>query len=66
MEFLRHRRAADHAAAFQHSHLQAGARQIEGADEPVMARAYDQDITMFGQDDPPKLPARRIIGDGGI
>ena len=49
MEFLCHRRAAHQAAAFQHRHAQAGARQIEGANQPVMAGADDQHICILGR-----------------
>ena len=41
MKFLGHRGAADHAAALAHRNTHAGARQVEGADESVMAAADD-------------------------
>ena len=44
MEFLRHRRAADNAAALEHGHLHARAREIERAHEAVMAAADDDDV----------------------
>ena len=44
MEFLGHRRAADHLAALDHLHAQAGHRQIGRAGEAVMARADDDDV----------------------
>ena len=44
MEFLRHRGAADHLAALDHLHAQAGHRQIGRAGEAVMARADDDDV----------------------
>ena len=44
MEFLRHRGAADHLAALDHLHAQAGHRQIGRAGEAVMARSDDDDV----------------------
>ena len=44
MEFLRHRRAADHLAALDHLHAQAGHREIGRAGEAVMPRADDDDV----------------------
>ena len=46
MEFLRHRRPANHSAAFQHDDLQTCSRQIGGADEPVMATADNDRIAV--------------------
>ncbi len=42
MELLGDRRAADDAAAFEHEHLEAGLREVRGADKAVVAGA-DQD-----------------------
>ena len=46
MELLGHRRAADDAAPLQHRDLQAGAGEIEGADEAVVAAADDDDVPL--------------------
>src|SRR3546814_9170418 len=47
MKLLGHRRAAHHIAAFEDAHLEASARQIEGADEAVVAAADDYGIVRF-------------------
>ena len=44
VELLGDRRAADDAAPLQHPHLVAGPRQIEGADEAVVAAADDEGV----------------------
>ena len=44
MEFLGHRGAADHLAALDHLHPQAGHREIGRAGEAVMAGADDDDV----------------------
>ena len=44
MEFLGHRRAADHLAALEHLHAQAGHREIGRADQAVVAGADDDDV----------------------
>ena len=44
MEFLGHRGAADHLAALDHLHAQAGHRQIGRAGEAVMAGSDDEDV----------------------
>ena len=46
MEFLRHRGAADHLAALDHLHAQAGHREIGRAGEAVMARADDDNVRL--------------------
>ena len=49
MELLGHRRAADDVAALEYGDLQPLGREIEGADEAVMAGAdYDDIAAMFG------------------
>ncbi len=48
VELLGHRRAADDVAALQHRHLQSGAGEIEGADQPVVAAADDDDVALVG------------------
>ena len=45
MEFLGHRGAADHLAALDHLHAQAGHREIGRAGEAVMPRADDDDVS---------------------
>ena len=47
VEFLRHRRTADHMAAFQHFHLQPRAGEIKGADEPVVAGPDDDGVKVL-------------------
>ena len=44
MEFLGHRRPADHAPPLEHRHLQPGAGQVEGADEAIVPPADDDDV----------------------
>ena len=44
MEFLGHRGAADHLAALDHFHAQAGHREIGRAGEAVMARPDDDNV----------------------
>ena len=44
MEFLGHRGAADHLAALDHLHAQAGHREIGRASEAVMPRADDDNV----------------------
>ena len=44
MEFLGHRGAADHLAALDHFHAQAGHREIGRAGEAVMPRADDDNV----------------------
>ena len=46
MEFLRHRGAADHLAALDHLHAQAGHREIGRAGEAVMPGADDDDVRL--------------------
>ena len=46
MKFLGHRRSADDGTALQHGHLQAGAGEIEGADQAVVAAADDDDVSV--------------------
>src|SRR5690606_3849804 len=46
VEFLRHRRAADDAAPFEHAHLQPGAGEVGGADQAVVAAADDQYVAI--------------------
>src|SRR3546814_4942996 len=41
-----HSRAAHHIAAFENADLETSARQIEGADEPVVAAADDYCVIM--------------------
>src|SRR5690606_42108262 len=45
MEFLSHRRPADHAAPLQHHDLQPALRQPPGADQPVVPAADDDDVS---------------------
>ena len=47
MELLGDRRATDEVAALQHAHLQAGAGEIGGADQAVVAAADDEDIVVI-------------------
>ena len=47
MKFLGDGRAADDAAPLQHRHLQAGHRQIGGADEAVVPAADDDGVIHF-------------------
>jgi hypothetical protein len=44
MEFLRHRGAADHLAALDNFHAQAGHREIGRAGEAVMPRTDDDNV----------------------
>ena len=44
MEFLGHRGAADHLAALDHFHAQAGHREIGRAGEAVMPRPDDDNV----------------------
>jgi hypothetical protein len=44
MEFLGHDRAADHGILLDHDDAQAGAGQVGGAGEPVVAGADDGDV----------------------
>ena len=46
MKFLGHRRAADHLAALDHFHAQAGHRQIGRAGEAVMPGADDDNVRL--------------------
>ena len=46
MEFLGHRGAADHLAALDHLHAQAGHREIGRAGEAVMPGADDDDVRL--------------------
>jgi hypothetical protein len=48
VEFLGDGGAADDVAAFADRYLEAGAGEIEGADEAVMAAAYDDCVTRHG------------------
>ena len=48
VEFLGHRRAADHMAAFQHPHTHPRAGKVEGAGQAVVATADDQGVVMLG------------------
>src|SRR3546814_9525411 len=47
-EFLGHRGAADDVARLDDAHLQPGFREIEGADEAVVAGADNQRVIGFG------------------
>jgi len=44
MKLLRHRRAADHLAAFDHMHAQARHCEIGGTGQAVMAGADDDHV----------------------
>ena len=44
MEFLGDRGAAQHAAALEHAHLEAGAGEVRGAGEAVVAAADDDGV----------------------
>ncbi len=59
MEFLRHRRAADHAATLQYGDLQAGAGQIPGADEAIVAPADDNHVSCGFSHGQAALPSGR-------
>ena len=44
-------RSADDVPPFQDQHLQAGAREIIGADQPVMSRADDDRVVALAEGD---------------
>ena len=59
MEFLGHRRAADHGAAFEHLHLAPGPGQIESAHEAIVTASDDHRV-QHGEALP--FPARYSAG----
>ena len=50
-DFLGHGRAAEHVAALEHEHLLAGAGQVGGGDEAVVAAADDDRVVGLGHED---------------
>gem|GEM_PF-5557753 len=56
MEFLGHRRPADHRARFEHGDRKAALGEVEGAGERIVPRADDQDVACHG----------RAIGGGPV
>src|SRR5581483_5467801 len=55
-----HRRAARQRAALEHAYAQSGARQIEGANEPVVACAYENCIVLACAHSPGARAARSL------